>query len=297
MLNRELHLFDLDNTLWDLQYKVWVIDKEDPGKPLFRISTYELDLIQRGIYRKDNLKVEYNDNTYYLNKDIVDKVKRKKNIPIDRIGISLIELTQKNYINTNAIEYLTRNVEHLHHQSNVDIVLLTGRADRSGHEKILNTLRLKLQELGLNIFKIYFVGSSMTDSPITIENRKCEIILEHLVGLKIENFKFIPKKQDIYNTVHFYDDTRNNIEVAKHIDQYLVRVLKNTENDLYYWVTDRLSNNEVKLFTHLVGTNLVQPFDTTEIPILAPLKFSIQENSKWKFLKNFNLFWLNHITR
>jgi hypothetical protein len=292
MTHRELHIFDLDQTLWDLQYKVWLIDKEEPSKPIVRLSSFDFNMIQQGIYRKDNLRIDYNDNTYYLNKELVDKIRRKKNIPLERIGLSLIELTQKEYINTNTIEYLTHNIQHLKQRKDVDIVLLTGRADRGLHEKILNQLREQLQSLGLNIFKIYFVGTSnVKDSDSDITNRKCDIIIEHLIGIKIEKLKFIPKKQDIYNVVHFYDDLAQNIEGAKNINRYLTRILKQTEDSIYYRILERLKNEHIVLYTHLVSTNLIQPFDTNEIKLTLPIKYSIQEKeNSWKYIQTFKLF-------
>jgi len=52
MINKELAMFDLDNTLWYIKSDIWIIDKNKPGVPILKISQIEFALIKSGIYVK-----------------------------------------------------------------------------------------------------------------------------------------------------------------------------------------------------------------------------------------------------
>jgi hypothetical protein len=47
------------------------------------------------------------------------------------------------------------------------------------------------------------------DDKVTYDKNK--ILLEHLVGLTVEENKFVPIKKEAYNKVSFYDDVKSNI--------------------------------------------------------------------------------------
>ena len=74
--NKKIHFFDLDNTLWRISGQVWVIDRESPDKPLLKLDNTDTVKIQNNLYKRDNLKVEYNENSYYISQDIFDKVSK-----------------------------------------------------------------------------------------------------------------------------------------------------------------------------------------------------------------------------
>ena len=50
------HFFDL-NSLITMNSKVWIVNKLNPNKPLLRISKSEFNLLRKGVYRKDNIKL------------------------------------------------------------------------------------------------------------------------------------------------------------------------------------------------------------------------------------------------
>ena len=212
-MNKEIAFFDLDNTLWYIKSDIWVIDKNKPSVPIYKISPIEFALITSGIYVKDDILIEYNNEKFYISKDIMERILRKnKNIRLGNLGISYSEFFDDDILNKKDVQLLLNNVKHLIGK-NIEIGLLTARSDRKKHAPLLNKLRLKLKEYGLEIDKIYFVSESIRaigyqDKVIYDKNR---ILLTHLIGLDIEDNHFVPIKKDCYNKVYFYDDVKSNI--------------------------------------------------------------------------------------
>jgi len=286
----EIHIFDLDSTLWETNSFVWVINKENPSKPIIKISQKEMDLINSGFYKKDNIIIEYNDKRFFISKEIHNKIQKKRRIPIEKLGLSYIEYTTKDKISDTEMKFITHNIIHLSHKSH-SIILLTGRSNRSLHEIMLNKLRIQLKKLGIDIYKIYFINDTITYQKYkneTAEN-KTRILLEHLIGLKINDDKFIPLKQDAFETIHFYDDELNNINYANNIQNYLEDVIRNTTNDeLFEMVIDRIRDKKLILFNHMISNNLTNKFKTTEVKLDLPTKYPIKITEN--HIKKYNQF-------
>jgi len=286
--NNNIHFFDLDGTLWRIDSKVWIIDKEEPHKPIIRLDSFETSRVISGLNKKDNLKVQYNGEEYFISNDLFNKIQKKQRIPIERLGISWIEFYDDNYLNNTKSEFLFKNIRHLRN-NNQFICLLTGRAHRERHADILNILRKKLKDIGIEIYKIYFVADKFyykADENVALN--KVHVLLEHLVGLKIEDGMFKPYKQDWYKDVYFYDDEKMNIDYANDIQMVLDRVLKNTEDELFKMVIERLNNNKLVLHTNLVTNNEVNLFERKEIVLKIPSRFPIKMTDE--YIKNFNKF-------
>ena len=197
-MSKEIAFFDLDNTLWYIKSDIWLIDKNKPGEPILKISPVEFSLIKSGIYNKDNILVDYNNERFFISNDLMERIKRKrKNIRLKDIGISYSEEFDENILNKKEVQLLLNNIKHLIGKD-VEIGILTARSDRKKHATLLNKLRLKLKEYGLEIDKIYFVSESIryigfNDKVVYDKNK---ILLSHLIGLNIEDNHFIPVKKD-----------------------------------------------------------------------------------------------------
>jgi len=286
--SKKLHVFDLDGTLWQIDSKVWILDKEEPHKPIIRLDSYEISKILSGLYRKDNLKIEYNGSDYFISNDIFNKVKKKSFLPIERLGISWIEFYDDKYLNNTKSKFLFNNIKHLRGKDE-PICLLTGRAHRDRHAEILNILRKKLMDIDIQIYKIYFVSDKFYSTHNeNISLNKTHILLEHLIGLKIEDGKFKPFKQDWYSDVYFYDDDKMNIDYANDIQTIFDRVLKNTDDDLFKVAIERLNNYDIVLNNNLVTNNEINVFDTNKVILKSPTRFPIKMNDE--YIKNFNKF-------
>ena len=278
MTNKELAFFDLDNTLWYIRSDVWIIDKNKPSDPILKISPIEFALIKSGVYVKDDILVEYNNEKFFISRDMMERIQRKsKNIRLGDIGISYVEFFDDNILNKKDVQLLLNNIKHLIGKD-VEIGVLTARSDRKKHANLLNKLRIKLKEYGLEINKIYFVSESIRavghfDKVVYDKNK---VLLEHLIGLTIENNKFLPIKKDAYNKVYFYDDVKSNILNSNNLQEYFDFLVRNSDDECIEFINNRLKNNMVTLVNNLVTNNELNPFETTIIKLLSPVKFPIK---------------------
>jgi len=277
-MNKEISFFDLDNTLWYIKSDIWVIDKNKPGKPLLKISPVEFALIKSGLYVKDGILVEYSGDSFYISKDMVERIQRKaKNIRLSNIGISYAEFFDDDILNRKDVQLLLNNIKHLIGK-NAEIGLLTARSDRKKHANLLNKLRLKLKEYGLEIDKIYFVSETIKSGGYLdkVLYDKNKILLEHLVGLTIDEKKFIPIKKEAYDKVYFYDDIKSNIMNANNLQEYFDFLLRNSDEECIDYINNRLDNNTLTLVNNLISNNEINPFEITTIELMSPIKFPLK---------------------
>jgi hypothetical protein len=286
-MNKEIHMFDLDGTLWNIHSEIWVIDKEKPYKPIIKINNFEFSLIKNGIYKGDNILLDYNGNKFFISKEIWNKIYiKRKSENTNRFGISFKNFYNKKDLNKTKIDYKLDNIEHLRGKENIDIGLLTSRSNINTHSDIINELRLKLKDMGLPLNKIYFVGDKFDLSNNNINNfKKVNILLEHLIGFKIKDNKFISMRQDWYPNVFFYDNCKINIDYANNIQSFLNEILSKTDNDLFNIIIDRINSNDIKLNNNLITNNIRNRFKNTIISIKEPNKFPIQME---KIITKFN---------
>ena len=273
---KELALFDLDNSLWYIKSDVWVIDKNKPNVPILKISPIEFALIKNGIYVKDDILIEYNNEKFYISRDMMERIQRKKNIRFGNIGISYSEFFDDDILNKKDVQLLLNNIKHLIGK-NIEIGVLTARSDRKKHTTLLNKLRLKLKEYGLEINKIYFVSESIRfgyqDKIIYDKNK---ILISHLIGLTIEDTHFAPIKTDAYDTVYFYDDVTSNILNSNNLQDYFDVLVRNSDSECVEFINNRFENNTLTLVNNLITNNELNPFETKVIKLVPPIKFPIK---------------------
>ena len=276
-MSKEIAFFDLDNTLWYIKSDVWVIDKNKPSIPILKISPVEFALIKSGIYVNDEIPIDYNNERFFISRDMMERIQRKnKNIRLGNIGISYVEFFDEDILNKKDVQLLLNNIKQLI-DKNIEIGILTARSDRKKHAVLLNKLRIKLKEYGLEISKIYFVSESIRaigyqDKVIYDKNK---ILLEHLVGLSIDDNHFAPIKKEAYDKIYFYDDVKSNILNVNNLQEYFDFLVRNSDEECIEFVNNRLQNDLI-LVNNLVTNNELNPFDTNIIKLKSPIKFPIK---------------------
>jgi len=284
----EFHVFDLDGTLWNIKSDIWIIDKET-SKPIITISWLEFSLIRNGIYQNDNIPLEYNGNKFFISRELYDKIYKKTKFEnIKRLGISFNSFYNKNILDKSPINYTLDNITHLRGKKNISIGILTARSNLKTHSNVLNKLRIELKNIGISIDKIYFVGDKLSFyhniEPCRLENntqislKKVYVLLEHLLGFKIKKNKFVFLKQDWFTNVYFYDDNKINIDYANDCQTILNNLLKNTDNELFNLIIDRIKSNSLKLYNNLITNNELNKFEINLVNIDTPHKFPLFEN-------------------
>ena len=76
-----------------------------------------------------------------------------------------------------------------------------------------------------------------------------------------------------------------NIDYANDVQNILNRILKNTDDDLFKMVVERL-NTKISLTNNLVTNNKVNLFESTNVILKSPAKFPIKD----EYIKKFNKF-------
>lgn len=276
-LNKEISFFDLDNTLWFIKSNAWVIDKNKPSKPLMKIDNLEFSLINNGVYINENNLIEFNNRKFYVSNEFVKRLQKiKKNIQLEQLGISYAEYFDEQILEKKEVKLLLNNIKHLV-GTDMEIGLITARADRKRHAPLLNKLRLQLEKYGLEINKVYFVTDNLrkVDNSDKLSYEKNKILLEHLIGLEIEGDKFIPIKKDSFNRVYFYDDTRQNFLGANLMQEYFDKLMLNSEDDVVEYIQNRLRSESLILVNNLVTNNEINPFETKIVKLKEPTKYPI----------------------
>lgn len=277
-MTKEIAFFDLDNTLWYIKSDIWVIDKDKPNIPIIKISPIEFALIKSGIYLKDDIPIDYNNEIFYISRDMLERIQRKnKNIKFGNLGISYSEFFDDDILNRKEVQLLLNNIKHLIGK-NIKIGVLTARSDRKKHANLLNKLRLKLKEYGLEIDKIYFVSESirMMSGQDKVIYDKNKILIEHLIGLTIEDNHFVPIKKDSYDKVYFYDDLNSNFMSANKLQDYFDFLVRNSDEECIDYINNRFENNTLLLINNLITNNEVNPFETKIIKLTPPIKYPIK---------------------
>lgn len=284
-MNNAIHFFDLDGTLWLVKTNAWVINKKKPNSPIFKLKNSELKLILAGVYLNDELPIDYNGKKYWISQKLFDRILLyKPNIDIDDLGISFFEKINPEYYDN--VKFYKENIRHLIGKEGFDIGILSARFSDDKDKKILNILKTELENVGLSIDKFYYVGDHYYPTiNESVNIRKSNILLEHLVGFHINKDRFVPLKQDLYKDVYFYDDEPNNIFSANAIQKLLNGYLENTDTEVFNRIIKNIKEKHPVLHTNLVTNNSLNRFKTTVTKLTEPIKYpiKIQENKILRF--------------
>jgi len=280
-MEKSLHLFDLDYTLWKTEAKLAVINKKEPNKIIFRIPIYEV-VFMKDYYKKYNLEVSYNGFIWYLSDKLWEDIQETNvKIPLEDIGISYREFSdeeilEKQIFNT---EYLLDNLRHLK-DVNTEIGLVTARCNKKNHTKNIEVLVNKIEKIiHKKVNKIYFVNDIDNNFSSDITSfRKAKIVLEYLIGFKIKGNKFTDLKQNKYNDVSFYDDDNKNIEAVQNLQFLLENLLIRTDLELKKEIINSLKTDKSIFTTYLITQNKIQPFIKKEQKLLFPNYIKMFEN-------------------
>ena len=98
--------------------------------------------------------------------------------------------------------------------------------------------------------------------------------------MKIEDYKFVGLKQDRFDNIYFYDDEIMNIDYANDIQSMFNKILKNTDDDIFRLVVERLRNYKLTLVNNFVMHNYLNPFKSTTIELKEPVRFPVYEPDK-----------------
>jgi hypothetical protein len=232
-MNTNAHIFSLD-TVIKIKQRIWLIDKTKPSIPIFKIDPTDLNLYESGIFRAQGNSMNFNGKEYWLPNDFMERLKIKvKNIEskMSNLGLSIQEFANKELIENLEYDILEGNFRHLKN-SHDDIYIICPRRDRIKYEKFLDKLKEKLAEVGLKIKGFYHINEKFyNQSNDDIAFNKIKIVIQHLIGLKTKNDKFIDEEITKYPEIFFYDDSDKAITLGKTINNVFDNIYNKIEDE------------------------------------------------------------------
>ena len=71
-------------------------------------------------------------------------------------------------------------------------------------------------------------------------------------------------------------DEIQNINVVNNIQYYLEEYLRNSDDEIFHKIIERIQKNKPVIYTHLISNNKLSRFKTTKIELKEPIKYSIK---------------------
>jgi hypothetical protein len=268
-ISNKAFFFDL-NSLITTNSKVWIIDRDKPNKPILRIPKSDFNLIKKGVYKKDNIKFEIQDESYWISKELFDQIKIKsksKNLNISRLAFSMQEFMNKEIIENNDFTIHLENIRHLKNTSG-DIYIICSKNTKNNYELIISKLEDKLKEIGLVVKSYYYISETFYNrDEDDINNKKVRLLLQHIIGLKTEVDKFTHTEITKYDIISFYDDEARVIELAKNANNVLQFLIENSEDLVKDRVKEILKESQCELVINQVTFNKVNLFVTSKVEL------------------------------
>jgi len=283
MKTNKCHIYDLEDTLVSIDRKIWIIEKNNPSEPIIRMDESDFKMIESGVFRNQNNRVEFNGRIYFLSNEMMkslSSITNKKSFSIDNLGISMREYIDKEQIDKLKFDILSGNILHLRNKIE-DFYIIGSRLIENKYTKLTNKLKEELTNEGIKIKKIYYINETFyNQDEDETSYKKAVIILQNLFGLKINDHKFITEQTNRYNEVCYYDALASNISYLSNINTTFEQIYANTEDESLRNVIKTLVNNDLKVQLNLVTTNEMNRFNTEEIEIQLLIKESFVKSFK-----------------
>jgi hypothetical protein len=266
-ISNKAFFFDL-NSLITTNSKIWIVDRDKPNKPILRITKSDFNLIKKVVYKKDNIKFEMQDESYWISKDLFDQIKIKsknKNLNISRLAFSMQEFMNKDIIENNDFTIHLENIRHLKNTSG-DIYIICSKNTKNNYELIISKLEEKLKEIGLVVKSYYYISETFYNrDEDDINNKKVRLLIQHLIGMKTDGDKFSHTEITKYDVISFYDDETRVIELAKNVNNVLQFLIENSEELVKDRVKEVLKQDVCELVINQVTFNKVNLFVTSKV--------------------------------
>jgi len=281
------HFFDL-NCLIKLNQQAWVVNKDNPNLPLYKIPPSEFRLIKSGIYAKKGNKIDFNGTTYYLPDELWNRLKiisSKNNINFSNFVISLQEFLNKDLINEFDYELNLNSILNLKNKMD-DVYIICSKETKKLYEKIILKIDEELKKSGIIIKNFYYLNENfLNQKSDDVQYKKIRLLLQHIVGYKTDGDKFTDDEITKYDVVNFYDRNIQIKDISPTVRYILNVLISKTDKGLGDVIKDDLSETTPLLYVNRIEDNELNPISTTKIDF--SLSYLIK---KFEAFKNFKFF-------
>jgi hypothetical protein len=259
---KDIHFFNLDESLLDTGTQLCVIDKRNPAHVLLKLPLDRVELLQNH-WKRHQLPISYNGASYFLSPEILSQIEAMApGIKLTDIGISKREIVSAADLENNLhrVQFMLDNVKHIKaRDSHIAILAQRGRSADILLDRLESSLR---SALSMSIRKVYYVNE-------LDELRRRNILLEHLTGYKVRDERFIGVSQSLYKDVYYYDVDERHIEGIKGIQGVYIDYLSNTEKPLAKKIDKAVNTGGYALHTNLITNNTANPFVSETVRLKA----------------------------
>jgi hypothetical protein len=261
------HFFDID-TLIKLENQAWVVDKNNPNIPIMKISKSDFNLIQSGIYRKQNNKIEFNGKVFWLPTELVNKLKIKAKTyktEFSNLAISLQEFLNKDIIDEMDFELKLDTISQLKNKTD-DIYIICSKQTKRNYQTLIDKLEEKLKEQGLKVKNFYFISDNFyNQNKDEVNFKKMRLLLQHLIGYKTDGNKFIDEEITRYDQVSFYDNNYDTLNISDGINGLLEITLSNTDKGLKDVIKEDIIDYKPVLLVNKINDNHYNKTETKKV--------------------------------
>ena len=279
------HFFDID-TLIKLENQAWVVDKNNPNVPIMKISKSDFNLIQSGIYRKQNNKIEFNGKIFWLPTELVNKLKIKAKTyktEFSNLAISLQEFLNKDIIDEMDFELKLDTISQLKNKTD-DIYIICSKQTKRNYQNLIDKLVEKLKEQGLKVKNFYFISDNFyNQNKDEVNFKKMRLLLQHLVGYKTDGNKFIDEEITRYDQVSFYDNNYDTLKISDGINGLLELILSNTDKGLHDVIKEDINDYRPILFVNKINDNHYNKTETKKVILSLSTLIKTFESFKRRF--------------
>ena len=271
-MSKRAHFFDI-SCLLKTNQMAWVVDIDNPNKPLLRISPSDLKLMQSGIFAKKGNKIKFNNQVYYLSDEWMNKLKLlslKKNIDFSKLAISLQEFYSKDATDDLEFDIDLSPLIKLKNEL-VDIYIISSQHTNNILGRTIDKKRENLAKEGIVIKQFYFLNQNFLNQNSS-ENKfkQMRLLIQHLVGYKSDGDKFTDEEIEKYDVISFYDTSKSTFDIEKDIIYLLKIMLKNTDSGLSNVIIEDITDEVPQLEINKIQENEFNPISTKRMKLIIP---------------------------
>lgn len=258
---------DID-TIVEMDNQAWIVDKTQPNVPIWKISKSDFNLIKNGVYRKQNHKMDFNGKTFWLPTDLVNKIKVKaKSTKSDfsNLAISLQEFLNQDIIGHLDIKINRELLERFKNTTD-DIYIICSRQTKNSYQVVMEKIQDELRKMGLQAKAVYYISENFyNQNDDDIKFKKMRLILQHLVGYKTDDQKFVDEEVTRYGKISFYDNNYDTLKMTEQINGLFEIILSKTDHGLRDVIREDVRDFKPELMVNKVNENRYNPTEEKKV--------------------------------
>lgn len=276
------HFIDI-NILIEMDSKPWIVSKDNPNVPIMKMEEYQFNLFKSGIFQKQNNKLKFNGETFWLSNEFMNRLKiacKKNKKDISNLAVSMQEylnpeITKDAKFKINMDIFKSIN-------NNEDIYIICSKNNRENYKYQIEKLNENLKLMGLHIKNFYFISETFYNkNDDEISYNKIKLLLQHLLGRKFEGNTITDKEITKYSNIYYYDDNKKSIKLSESINKILEKSLFNSNKELQSQVKSIINSSDSKLIVREYTNNKRNKFNETIVLLEYPNIIKTFENFKY----------------